>query len=209
MTTPPAHRRNGPWAITDQSVAYQNPWVTVDHHEVIRPDGVDGIYGVIRFANLAIGVLPLFADGTVPLVGQHRFPFDAYSWELPEGGGPKDEPPEAAARRELLEETGLRAANLVHFGQAHLSNSVTDERAHYYLAWDLTPGPPAPEGDEVLAHRRIPFGQLVRECLDGTITDSLTILMVQTAILKAQYKMLPDGPGRLILGEYENSRQDG
>lgn len=193
--------KSGPWTITARTVAYENPWVRVEHHDVIRPDGSDGIYGVIRFANRAIGVLPLFADGTVPLVGQHRFPLDVYSWEIPEGGGPKDENPADAARRELREETGLTAERLEPFGGCHLSNSVTDEEAVYFLAWGLTEGEAAPDPDEVLAYRRIPFGELARDCLTGAITDSLTILMVQTAILKAQAGLLPKAPADLILKE--------
>ncbi len=197
--------RNGPWVIRERRIAYDNPWLAVDHHEVTRPDGADGIYGVVRFANLAIGVLPLFDDGTVPLVGQHRFPFNAYSWELPEGGGAKDVPPEQSARRELVEETGLTAAHWHHFGGCHLSNSVTDEVAYYFLAWGLTEGEATPDGDEVLGHRRVPLSALIAECLEGKITDSLTILMVQTAILKAQAKDLPPRPTALILDEYERS----
>ena len=104
-----------------------------------------------------------------------------------------------AARRELAEETGVTAANLVEFGRCHLSNSVTDEEARYFLAWDLTEGTAAPEPDEVLQHRRLPFGDLADQCLSGAITDSLTILMVQTAILKAQRGELPDAPRTLIL----------
>lgn len=194
-------RKNGPWTITSERVGYENPWVRVDHHEVIHPDGSDGIYGVVRFANQAIGVLPLFEDGTVPLVGQHRFALNEYSWELPEGGGPKDQTPEEAARRELAEETGLRAEHLIEIGQADLSNSVTDEVAVYFLAWGLTEGEKQPEPSEQLAHQRVPFGELYQDILAGRIRDSLTILMVQTAILKAQGNLLPEMPQRVILNE--------
>ena len=200
-------RRNGPWITRGSRVAYENPWVRVEHDAVTRPDGSPGAYGVVRFANLAVGVLPLFADGTVPLVGQHRYPFDAYSWELPEGGcplgseggAPEGEDAEAAARRELAEETGLAASDLLEIGRAHLSNSVTDERAVMYLAWGLTEGVATPDADEVLAHRRVPFAALVDACLSGAITDAFTQLMVLTALAHAQRGALPDAPTRLIL----------
>ena len=192
--------RNGPFTIRSSRTAYENPWVRVEHDEVTRPDGSPGVYGVLRFANYAIGVLPLFEDGSVPLVGQHRYPFDAYSWEVPEGGGPKAEAPEAAARRELAEETGLTARHLLEIGRADLSNSVTDEQAVMFLAWGLSEGEAAPEPTEVLAHRRVPFADLLAEVLDGRITDSLTHLLVLTALAKAQAGMLPEAPSHLILG---------
>ena len=192
-------RRNGPWTIRSSRTAYSNPWITVEHDEVTRADGSAGVYGVVRFANLAVGVLPIFADGTVPLVGQHRYPFDAYSWELPEGGAPHAEDPEAAARRELAEETGLTAEGLCEIGRAHLSNSVTDERAVMYLAWDLTEGVATPDGDEVLEHRRVPFGRLVGDCLSGAVTDAFTQMMVLHALARAERGLLPERPASLIL----------
>ncbi|MEM6649346.1 MAG: NUDIX hydrolase [Pseudomonadota bacterium] len=189
----------GPWTVRKRHIAYQNPWIEIDHHDIIRPDGAESLYGVVRFKNLAVGVLPLFEDGTVPLVGQHRFPFDAYSWELPEGGGPKGEAPEETARRELAEETGLRAGHIHPLGKCHLSNSVTDEQAVMFLVWDLTQGQAQPEGDEILTHRRVPFKTLFQEVLRGDITDSLTIMMVQMAVLKAQNGDIPPAPATLIL----------
>lgn len=194
-------RQNGPWSIHDVRTGYENPWIRVDHHEVTCPDGAAGIYGVVRFANLAIGVLPLFEDGTTMLVGQHRFTFDEYSWELPEGGGPKGEAPEETARRELAEETGITAGELAPLGEAQLSNSVSDEYSHYFLAWDLTLGEASPDPDEVLEQRRVSFAELVGEIISGRILDSLTILMVQGAILKAQLGLLPNAPASIILDE--------
>ena len=63
----------GPWTRRSRRVAYENPWVTVWHDEVTRPDGEPGVYGVVHFANLAAGVLALDEDDRVLLVGQHRY----------------------------------------------------------------------------------------------------------------------------------------
>lgn len=183
--------KNGPWTVRNLELRYDNPWLSLEHSAVIHPNGSDGIYGVVRFKNLAVGVLPVFEDGTVPLVGQHRFPLDRYSWELPEGGGPLGSDPLAAAKRELIEETGYTAEHWAPLTEFDVSNSVTDERSVCYLAWGLTPGPARPEPSEALAHRRIPFADLVAQCLNGDIRDSLTIVMALSVDAKLRRGELP------------------
>ncbi|ADM08434.1 MutT/nudix family protein [Parvularcula bermudensis HTCC2503] len=190
---------NGPWRITARHTAYETPWIRIEHHDVVRPDGADSVYGVVRFKNLATGVLPLFADGTTILVGQHRFPFNTYSWELPEGGAPAGEAPHAAALRELEEEAGLVARHWTELGQVDLSNSVSDERAFFFLAWELGQGKTAPDPDEVLETKRVPLAEVIQMCLAGEIRDSLTHLMILTAVTKARLNRLPTPPQDLIL----------
>ncbi|MEO0466938.1 MAG: NUDIX hydrolase [Pseudomonadota bacterium] len=188
----------GPWTINAENVVYENPWLTLRHHDVIHPDGSDGIYGVVHYKNLAIGILPLFEDGSVPIVGQHRFPLDAYSWELPEGGGPHGEDPLESAKRELSEETGYSATNWAVLGEADLSNSVSDERALMFLAWGLVAGVSQPEASEELAHDRISFGQLLDRCLGGGARDALTQLMVLHALAQYGRGELPEGAAQRI-----------
>lgn len=183
--------RNGPWQVHSTEVSFENPWVRVETSSVTHPNGDPGIYGVVRFANLAIGVLPIDDAGCTWLVGQHRFPFDAYSWELPEGGGRKTVDPLETARRELQEETGLSAYGWQEIGRWHLSNSVSDEQAIGYIAWGLTEGEATPEASEELDLRRVPVSDLAAMCLNGEITDSFTILMVLTALEKARRGDLP------------------
>ena len=178
-------RKIGPWTVRSEKTIFENPWIGVIDHDVIRPDGVDGAYGVVTFKNLAIGVLPIDDDGHVWLVGQHRFPHDKYSWELPEGGGPLGAPPIDSAKRELAEETGYRAHYWAELSRFDISNSVTDERAICYLAWGLEPGEASPDPWEALELKRVSFTSLLDMVMNGEITDSLTIIMTMTAHIKA------------------------
>ena len=123
-----------PWKTLSSRAVYENPWIGVREDTVIRPDGLPGIYGVVHFKNRAVGVLPVDRDGAIWLVGQHRYPLDAYSWEIPEGGCPETESPEETARRELREETGLVAGRLELVATSHLSNSVSDEVGYVFRA---------------------------------------------------------------------------
>lgn len=193
-------RRIGPWTVETERAVYDNPWITVTDCAVVRPDGSPGQYGVVHFKNLAIGILPLLDDGTVPLVGQHRFPHDAYSWEAPEGGGPREVDPLASAQRELAEETGFQARFWRKISDFDISNSVTDERSVCFLAWGLEAGKATPDVDEILAHDRVNFSRLHEMVLAGDIRDSLTIIMVLTAKALAEKGRLPDEPAKLILG---------
>jgi 8-oxo-dGTP pyrophosphatase MutT (NUDIX family) len=174
---------NGPWTRHSRRIAYENPWITVWHDEVTRPDGAPGIYGVVHFETLAVGVLVLDEADRVLLVGQHRYALDAYSWEIPEGGVPAGESPLEGARRELREETGMEAASWRELSRSHLSNSVSDEVAVLFVAGDLTAGLATPEGTEALEIRWLPFDEVVAMTLDGRITDALTVLAVQRVAL--------------------------
>jgi 8-oxo-dGTP pyrophosphatase MutT (NUDIX family) len=168
-------------------VVYENPWVTVWHDEVIRPDGAPGIYGVVHFANLAAGVVVLDEDDRVLLVGQHRYALDAYSWEIPEGGVPATETALEGAQRELVEETGVVATQWQELARVHLSNSVSDELAVLFLATGLRHGVATPEGTEDLSIRWLPFEEVLAMALDGRITDAMTVVAVERlAILRAQ-----------------------
>lgn len=169
-----------PWQTLNQQVVYDNDWIRVREDNVIRPDGKPGIYGIVQYKNKAIGILPIDEDGNVYLVGQYRYPLEQYSWEIPEGGCPEGEEPLEAARRELLEETGLTAANWQLLGTAHLSNSVSDEEAFFFLATGLKQGIAQPDGTEELEHKRILFTEALQMVARGEITDALSVLAINS-----------------------------
>ena len=171
-----------PWTKLSSKTLYDNPWITVVEDEVLNPKGGQGIYGTVQFKNLAIGIIPLDENQNTWLVGQYRYPLDEYSWEIPMGGGPLNIDPLESAKRELKEETGLSAKSWKKFIKIHTSNSVTNEVGYGYLATDLTEGETEFEDSEDLVIKKIPFEEAYEMCLDGAITDSLSL----AAILKAK-----------------------
>lgn len=173
----------GPWGIKSSQQIYENPWIALTHHDVKRPDGELGVYGTIHFKNHAIGILPLDDEGNTWLVGQHRFPLDLYSWEIPEGGGPHGIDLLDSAKRELKEETGIVALRWTPLLKMHLSNSVTDEQSISYLAQGLSFEAATPEGTEELTVRKLPFEEVYQMVARGEITDALAVATILRAKL--------------------------
>jgi len=165
-----------PWKTLSSKLIYDNPWIRVREDQVTRPDGLPGIYGVVHFKNLAIGVIAIDAEDYVHLVGQYRYVLNQYSWEIPEGGCPEGEDPLGAAQRELAEETGLQAEEWELLGEADLSNSVTDEHAFWFLATGLVQGEARPDGSEVLARRRVLLEEALEMIDRREILDALSII---------------------------------
>jgi 8-oxo-dGTP pyrophosphatase MutT (NUDIX family) len=175
---------NGPWRRRSRRVAYENPWITLWHDEVDRPDGSPGIYGVVHFETSAVGAVVLDAHDRVLLVGQHRYTLDAYSWEIPEGGVPAGESPLDGARRELREETGVEATDWRLLLRFHTSNSITDEGGVLFVARAGRHGEAQPEPTEELATEWVPFQEALAMIADGRITDAMTIMALQAVALE-------------------------
>jgi 8-oxo-dGTP pyrophosphatase MutT (NUDIX family) len=179
---------NGPWLRRSRRTAYENPWITIWHDEVSRPDGSPGIYGLVHFANLAVGVVVLDEDDRVLLVGQHRYALGEQSWEIPEGGVPAGETPIDGMKRELREETGVEASEWRELVRLHLSNSVTDEAGVLYLARGLSHGTSAPEPTELIEVRWVAFDEALAMTVDGRISDAMSLIGLQRVALERASK---------------------
>jgi 8-oxo-dGTP pyrophosphatase MutT (NUDIX family) len=176
------HSEENPWQITAEKEIYSNPWIGLTEYQVINPAGNPGIYGKVHFKNYAIGIVALDDELNTYLVGQYRFALGEYSWEIPEGGGPLGTDPLESAKRELLEETGLKAAHWREIQRMHLSNSVSDELCIIYLAKGLEQHEAEPEDTEQLIVKKLPFKQVYEMVCHGEILDSVTV----GAVLRVQ-----------------------
>ncbi len=165
-----------PWQTLSTREVYSNPWIRVREDQVINPSGGPGIYGVVEYKNRAVGVIPIDDEGYTWLVGQYRYTHDLYEWEIPEGGCPAGESLIAAARRELLEETGILARDFdLIISGLQLSNSVSDEKAWVFTARGLSFTEASPEDTEKLSVKRLPLPDAIRMALDGTIHDAMSV----------------------------------
>ena len=127
---------------------YANPWMVVREDDVRRPDGSDGIYGVVDKPDYALVIA--CRDDQVHLVEQFRYPLGLRRWEFPQGTAPDraDADPAELAERELREETGLRAARMEPIGLLDVAPGMSSQRGRVWLATGLSDGAPERELEE-------------------------------------------------------------
>lgn len=173
-----------PWKTESSNTIYSNDWIKLTEHKVINASGNKGIYGEVHFKNYAIGIIPLTDDNFTYLVGQYRFPLEEYSWEIPMGGGDLKDNILNSAKRELKEETGIRASNWKEIAKVHTSNSVSDETGYIYIAKELSFGESEPDETEVLTVKKVAFNEAVNMVLENQITDAISVAgILKTKIL--------------------------
>ena len=145
------------------------------------PDGTQSVREVVDHPG-GVCILALDEENQALLVSQFRYPYDQVVRELPAGKLEYGEDPDAAAIRELKEETGAAPGEFRSLGELYPSPGYCGEIIRMYLARDLSFGEAHLDADEFLNLERIPFSQLVEQVLSGEIKDAKTI----AAVLKAK-----------------------
>jgi 8-oxo-dGTP pyrophosphatase MutT (NUDIX family) len=166
---------------------YANPWMVVREDRVRRPDGSDGIFGVIDKPDFAL-VVPVDGD-RLHLVEQFRYPLGLRRWEFPQGTAPDraEADPMELARRELREETGLRAGRMTELGLLDVAPGMSSQRGRVFLATELTEGEPEREHTEqdmrTAWFSRVQVVEMVRR---GELTDAQSIAALGLWLLREQ-----------------------
>lgn len=123
-------------------------------------------------------VIPLYDYKTVLLVGQYRIPCEYYSWEFPMGRA-EEKDPEANARRELKEETGIHANKWTYLGSYFVVPGCSAQRCNIYVAQDLSEGETKPDDTEFLEKKKFLINEVENMIKDGIIKDGPTIVSFQ------------------------------
>src|SRR5919107_5030390 len=152
--------KRGEWTVLDSTVHYRNPWITVREDRVIQPDGKEGAFGVVEMMP-GVSVLPVDDDGTVYLVRVYRYTIDRHSLEALAGGIEEGEDPVEAARRELREEAGIDAAELIDLGVVDQLTEVVVSPDHLFLARGLSFTQADQEETEDIERIAVPLAQAV------------------------------------------------
>ena len=156
-------------------LAWKGEFLTIYRDRVRSPDGHVGVREYIKHPG-AVLVVPLAADDQVVLERQYRYPLRRSFIEFPAGKLDPGEPPRRCAERELLEETGFKAARWDHLGQFHNAVGYTDETIDVFLARDLVHVGTAGEAGEVLQVFTWPRTELLARVRKGEITDGKTLI---------------------------------
>jgi len=152
--------------------------------EVEWPGGDRGVYRWFHATSAAF-IVPVFEDGSTVLVRQWRYPWRETSWEVPAGTLEEDEEPLAGARRELAEETGLRAERWTPLGVLRPS-ALLDSRQFLFLAEGVSEAERAPEAYERdMITRRLPLADAVEEALGGGIAHATAV----SALVRAAHSL--------------------
>ncbi|HMH02165.1 MAG TPA: NUDIX hydrolase [Terriglobales bacterium] len=163
--------------VLSSRVAYRGPvfWITTDY--VREPGGVRVRRDVVHHSGSVV-ILAVDVRRSQPYVlleRQYRHAAQNYLWELPAGRIDKGENPLAAAKRELLEETGYTATRWQRILKFYASPGFVAETMNLYLARGLHAGTAQPEADEVIQQRLISLKDAVRWVMNRTIRDAKTI----------------------------------
>lgn len=179
---------NHPYKTIASKVVYENPWIRVREDKIIRPDGKEGIYGVMD-SDDSVMVVVLNDKKEIYLINAYSYPDKSWNWELPGGGGDRENAA-VASKRELVEETGIVAENWTFLGKTRVCNGLMTECQSTYLARKLLlTGKKDAEDKAIVSHGRFYSLPEIYELIQqGKINDgqSLTGLYLAEQWLNRQ-----------------------
>lgn len=167
---------NGPYKIKSSKLVYKNPWISVQEDQVIRPDGKDGIFGVVKMLE-GVTVIPLDKDNNVYLAQEFKYAVGRTTIEAISGGIDEGETKEDAVKRELLEETGLKSDDWQYLGVVDPFTTVIKSPNHMYLAQNAELAADSEE-KQTLKVIKVPFIKAFDMVQNGEITHGASCIAI-------------------------------
>lgn len=172
--------KHGPWRIKKKEIIYKNPWVEVEEDKVIRPDGMPGIFSVVKLSE-GVSILPIDDKGYVYLVEEFKYALGTHSIEAVSGAIDDGETSLEAAKRELLEELGIFAKEFVYMGFVDPFTSNAKSRAYLFLAKVLEFGDHTREGTETIKPLKMKLEDAINLVVESKITHAQSCVLILKA----------------------------
>jgi ADP-ribose pyrophosphatase len=160
--------------VLESKILFRGEVFGVRRDRIIEPGGLEVIRDVVTHSGSVV-LLPVFPDGSILLVRQYRHATGRFLWELVAGRKEPGERPLAAARRELVEETGYSAKRFQKFLDIYPTPGFGSESMVIFLATGLKAGVARPEDDERIVARRFRAAELEKMIRSGRLRDSKSI----------------------------------
>ncbi|MEX0616285.1 MAG: NUDIX hydrolase [Candidatus Woykebacteria bacterium] len=169
--------KRGPFKIKSSKLIYKNDWIEVREDEIIRPNGKEGVFGIVEGAS-GSSIVALTKDNEVYLTEEYRYAQDKITYELPSGAIDKGETPLDSAKRELKEETGLTANKWADLGYINPLTVILKSLNYMFLAEQLREGEAEDEESDLIELKKVSLIKCLEMIEKGQITHAASVVAI-------------------------------
>ena len=179
--------KKGPFQQLESKLIYSNNWISLREDTVLRPDGKEGVFGIVQM-KAGSSVVAITDDNEIYLTKEYKYGIERESVELMSGGIENDETPLIAAQRELREEMGLIAKEWIDLGFVDPFTTVVQSPNHLFLAKDIHEVEWTPDKSEPLNIIKVPLSEAIHMVMESKITHSASCVLILKAARYLKYQ---------------------